>query len=422
MLQQGPLPPSRAAWLAREVAEAIAAGHAQGVAHGRLNPEAVLVTHAGAVKLIGYVVDASPRAPAAARPALRRARRARGRRDQPRRHPLRRADRPLAGRGPSPRVPTAPREARRPLRPRQVRAGVPRTLDAICERVLHKEASLPRDADRDRPRDRGGAGRLRRRPGAVRPRSTLPAMHAEPTVPVHRDALTAAPRTADPDAGPDRRGSDPQATRRPTRGGRGAHRRGGRRARPGPRGRPGSTQAATRRRRAHRAARRAAAEERHPAPPRPRTVRRRLHQRPPPPPFEEPPERPAVRRHRAPRPAASGRRHAPGRPGRDGHRGGGASAQGLGTDPRLAETPSGGDVRLRLLAVRRGPRSRRAPHTGKEGRGWLRMAIVVGVLLVRGGRHGRRLQPRPRGRHRPAPAAARRPPAPRPPRRPRARR
>src|SRR6185436_2798130 len=59
MLQQGTLPPSRAAWLTREVADAIAAGHAQGIAHGRLNPEAVLVTHAGAVKLIGYVVDAS---------------------------------------------------------------------------------------------------------------------------------------------------------------------------------------------------------------------------------------------------------------------------------------------------------------------------------------------------------------------------
>ena len=59
MLQQGTLPPSRAAWLTREVADAIAAGHAAGVAHGRLNPESVLVTHAGAVKLIGYVVDAS---------------------------------------------------------------------------------------------------------------------------------------------------------------------------------------------------------------------------------------------------------------------------------------------------------------------------------------------------------------------------
>ena len=54
--------------LAREVAEAIAAGHAQGVAHGRLNPEAVLVTHAGAVKLIGYVVDASLHPPVTADP------------------------------------------------------------------------------------------------------------------------------------------------------------------------------------------------------------------------------------------------------------------------------------------------------------------------------------------------------------------
>src|SRR3954452_6342290 len=38
-------------------------------------------------------------------------------------------------------VPKAPREGLRPLRPRQVRAGVPRTLDVICDRVLHKETS-----------------------------------------------------------------------------------------------------------------------------------------------------------------------------------------------------------------------------------------------------------------------------------------
>jgi hypothetical protein len=35
------------------------------------------------------------------------------------------------------RVPPAPAEHGRPLRPRQVRAGVPRPLDAICERVLN---------------------------------------------------------------------------------------------------------------------------------------------------------------------------------------------------------------------------------------------------------------------------------------------
>src|SRR6195952_499321 len=127
MLQQGTLPPSRAAWLTREVADAIAAGHAAGVAHGRLTPEAVLVTHAGAVKLIGYVVDASLEPVAAPDPTY-------GDLD------AREADvinlagilyAALTGRWPGvarSAVPPAPREGRRPMRPRPVRAGVPRTL------------------------------------------------------------------------------------------------------------------------------------------------------------------------------------------------------------------------------------------------------------------------------------------------------
>ncbi len=140
MLQQGTLPPARAAWLTREVAEAIAAGHAQGVAHGRLNPEAVLVTHAGAVKLIGYVVDATLEPPRQADPLY-------GELDDREADVINLAGilyAALTGRWPGvarSAVPPAPREVRRPLRPRQVRAGVPRTLDAICERVLHKEGS-----------------------------------------------------------------------------------------------------------------------------------------------------------------------------------------------------------------------------------------------------------------------------------------
>lgn len=141
MLQQGTLPPSRAAWLTREVAEAIAAGHAQGVAHGRLNPEAVLVTHSGAVKLIGYVVDASLQRPPPADPLY-------GELDEREADVINLASilyAALTGRWPGvahSSVPAAPREPHRPLRPRQVRAGVPRMLDVICERVLCKEASL----------------------------------------------------------------------------------------------------------------------------------------------------------------------------------------------------------------------------------------------------------------------------------------
>lgn len=135
MLQRGTLAPERAAWLTREVAEAVAAGHRQGVAHGRLNPEAVLVTHVGSVKLIGYVVDASLHPPVTADPLY-------GALDE------RRADvidlggilyASLTGRWPGvapSSVPAAPRDAHRPLRPRQVRAGVPRVLDAICDQVL----------------------------------------------------------------------------------------------------------------------------------------------------------------------------------------------------------------------------------------------------------------------------------------------
>ena len=56
---EGPLSPRRAAWLVSEVASAIAAGHEAGVAHGRLVPENVLVDHAGAVRVIGFAVDAA---------------------------------------------------------------------------------------------------------------------------------------------------------------------------------------------------------------------------------------------------------------------------------------------------------------------------------------------------------------------------
>lgn len=140
MLARGTLPAMRAAWLTREVAEAIVAAHAQGLCHGRLNPEAVLVTESGAVKLIGFVVNAAfERTPTATSVYGD---------ISPRESDV--VDlagilyAALTGKWPgvSPSaVPSAPREGAKPLRPRQVRAGVPRDLDAICDRVLNKEAS-----------------------------------------------------------------------------------------------------------------------------------------------------------------------------------------------------------------------------------------------------------------------------------------
>jgi hypothetical protein len=134
LLADGPLSPRRAAWVVREVAEAISNAHRHGVCHGRLLPQNVMISEAGSVKLVGFVVDAvlhsgededaggDEAADVRNLGALLYA--------------------ALVGRWPGTSgstIPDAPTEHGRPLRPRRVRAGVPRPLDAICERVLNAQ-------------------------------------------------------------------------------------------------------------------------------------------------------------------------------------------------------------------------------------------------------------------------------------------
>lgn len=122
-----PLSPVRAAWLVSEVASMIAAGHDAGIAHGRLVPENVLLDTTGAVKIIGFAVDAALHGLPPGRTTA----------DLTDLGGLLYAA--LTGRwaGVSESaVPAAPLEHGRPLRPRQVRAGVPRLLDGICESLL----------------------------------------------------------------------------------------------------------------------------------------------------------------------------------------------------------------------------------------------------------------------------------------------
>ncbi len=167
MLVEGPLSPRRAAWVVKEVAEAIATAHRNGVAHGRLLPEKVMVTEAGSVKLIGFVVDAvlQDRAGRGPGPGHRRRpdERPRVRRGQPRRPAVRRPGRPVArhrgldgppgARRARPAAAAAPGARRRPAPPRRdLRAGPER------------RTAQPRRADRDRPRDLRRAQRLHRRP------------------------------------------------------------------------------------------------------------------------------------------------------------------------------------------------------------------------------------------------------------------
>ena len=128
LADEGPLAARRAAWIVSEVSASLAAGHDAGVAHGRLVPENVLLDTAGSVRLIGFCVDAALHGLPADRIST----------DV--------ADLggllycAMTGRWPGvsrSQVPPAPQEHGRVLRPRQVRAGVPRTLDLLCDEVVN---------------------------------------------------------------------------------------------------------------------------------------------------------------------------------------------------------------------------------------------------------------------------------------------
>lgn len=130
LANEGPLAPRRAAWIVSEVGVALATAHAAGVAHGRLNPENVLVDHSGTIRVIGFAVDA----------ALHGLPEGRQSTDVLDLASLLYAA--LTARWPGPsdsEVPDAPDSAGRVLRPRQVRAGIPRVLDDICDAVLNPE-------------------------------------------------------------------------------------------------------------------------------------------------------------------------------------------------------------------------------------------------------------------------------------------
>ncbi|WP_205472958.1 protein kinase family protein [Nocardioides sp. SYSU D00038] len=143
LANNGALSPRRAAWVVSEVADSVAAAHAAGVTHGRLSPENVLVDATGAVRIIGCCVDAALHGLGPAEPA---------------------GDvRDLAGllyagltgrwAGGSPSAVTpAPSGPAGVLRPRQVRAGIPRVLDALCDELLNGRHARTRD-----PRDLGSA-------------------------------------------------------------------------------------------------------------------------------------------------------------------------------------------------------------------------------------------------------------------------
>ena len=134
VLAEGPLPARRAAWVIREVSAAIANAHRLGLSHRRLAPDTVVITKSSGVKVIGLGTFAALRDQPASD-------------DDP--HAADAFDLGrllyacLTARWPgheSTGLASAPTEHGRLLRPRQVRAGVPRPLDAVCDRILNKDS------------------------------------------------------------------------------------------------------------------------------------------------------------------------------------------------------------------------------------------------------------------------------------------
>ena len=139
LTREGPIPPRRAAWLVAEVADSLVGAHEAGLAHGCLTPEHVLVDQHGQVRIIGFGVEAALRGLPPGRAHV--------------------DDVDLVGllycaltgkwAGVSPStLPPAPEVHGQVLRPRRVRAGIPRMLDALCDQVLnpHREDATPPSA------------------------------------------------------------------------------------------------------------------------------------------------------------------------------------------------------------------------------------------------------------------------------------
>jgi putative peptidoglycan lipid II flippase len=133
-LNHGPLTGLEAAWVTREVADALAGVHSLGLYHRRLSPETVIITASGNVKIVGLMIEATlrPRSsdtvPGVTSPEL--------------------VDVTDLGRllyaslvcrwpgGPAFGLPNAPMVGRRWMTPRQVRAGVSPALDNVCDQIL----------------------------------------------------------------------------------------------------------------------------------------------------------------------------------------------------------------------------------------------------------------------------------------------
>ncbi len=134
ILSDGPLSALEAAWITRELADALAGVHGLGLYHRRISPETVIITASGNVKIVGLLIEAALRP--AATEVVHGA-------DTPELVDVMDLGRLLYASlvcrwpgGPAFGLPSAPTMGRRWMTPRQIRAGVSPALDNVSDQIL----------------------------------------------------------------------------------------------------------------------------------------------------------------------------------------------------------------------------------------------------------------------------------------------
>ncbi|HET9873232.1 MAG TPA: murein biosynthesis integral membrane protein MurJ [Propionibacteriaceae bacterium] len=134
ILSHGPLSGLEAAWVIREVADALSGVHAVGLFHQRISPDTVIITPTGNIKIVGLLIEEALR-PARSEPVSTKA--------TPEQVDVLDLGRLLYASlvsrwpgGPAFSLPAAPVSGQRWLTPRQVRAGVSPALDQVCDQIL----------------------------------------------------------------------------------------------------------------------------------------------------------------------------------------------------------------------------------------------------------------------------------------------
>ena len=202
LLSHGPLSGLEAAWVVREVADALSGVHSLGLYHQRINPDTVILTPDGHVKIVGLLIEEALRPPpgsallapdpAAGPPAPEDGRR-RGSRagcSTPAWCRAGPADRRSA-------CPPRPSTGRHWLSPRQVRAGVSPALDNVYRPDPRRPAPAPRPPAADRQR-RGQRAHRRARPRRRLRGPRAAAAATDPPGDHHPAAGADAPRAGGP--------------------------------------------------------------------------------------------------------------------------------------------------------------------------------------------------------------------------------